>query len=204
MVDVGALEALIDDSVAALMITNPNTVGVFEENIAQICADGLATRYENVRVRMPDTFAQRFDPGTNASRSTISVGNAVLQAATQVHAELSLAAEDVLGASDGLRLEGGDVVVGDRRMPLVELMAKARGLAPHWLGSMSAVGAHDSTKGDGPLGYSSSFYEVGHAAAEVAVDRDTGESGSSTTPPSPMSGSGSAPPAVRDRMRERR
>jgi glycine dehydrogenase subunit 2 len=38
MVDVGALEALMDDSVAALMITNPNTVGVFEENIAQICA----------------------------------------------------------------------------------------------------------------------------------------------------------------------
>jgi glycine dehydrogenase subunit 2 len=37
MVDVGALEALMDDSVAALMITNPNTVGVFEENIAQIC-----------------------------------------------------------------------------------------------------------------------------------------------------------------------
>ena len=38
MVDLGALEALMDDSVAALMITNPNTVGVFEENIAQICA----------------------------------------------------------------------------------------------------------------------------------------------------------------------
>jgi glycine dehydrogenase subunit 2 len=37
MVDVGALEALMDDSVAALMITNPNTVGVFEENIAKIC-----------------------------------------------------------------------------------------------------------------------------------------------------------------------
>jgi glycine dehydrogenase subunit 2 len=38
MVDVGALETMMDDSVAALMITNPNTVGVFEENIAQICA----------------------------------------------------------------------------------------------------------------------------------------------------------------------
>ena len=38
MVDLGALEASIDESVAALMVTNPNTVGVFEENIAKICA----------------------------------------------------------------------------------------------------------------------------------------------------------------------
>jgi len=38
VVDVGALESVLDDSVAALMVTNPNTVGVFEENISKICA----------------------------------------------------------------------------------------------------------------------------------------------------------------------
>ena len=33
MIDLGALEAALDDSVAALMVTNPNTVGIFEQDI---------------------------------------------------------------------------------------------------------------------------------------------------------------------------
>ncbi len=33
VLDVGALERLVNDDVAALMVTNPNTLGVFEENI---------------------------------------------------------------------------------------------------------------------------------------------------------------------------
>lgn len=38
MVDLASLAAVLDGEVAALMITNPNTVGVFEENITKICA----------------------------------------------------------------------------------------------------------------------------------------------------------------------
>jgi glycine dehydrogenase subunit 2 len=36
MVDVGALEAMVDGDTAAMMVTNPNTVGVFEANIIQV------------------------------------------------------------------------------------------------------------------------------------------------------------------------
>src|SRR5580704_3559696 len=36
MVDVEALARLVDEDVAALMVTNPNTLGVFEENITRI------------------------------------------------------------------------------------------------------------------------------------------------------------------------
>src|SRR5690349_12900636 len=36
VLDVGALEHLVTDSVAALMVTNPNTLGVFEENIIHV------------------------------------------------------------------------------------------------------------------------------------------------------------------------
>jgi glycine dehydrogenase subunit 2 len=36
LVDVAALEALVDDEVAGLMLTNPNTLGLFEEDIARI------------------------------------------------------------------------------------------------------------------------------------------------------------------------
>jgi glycine dehydrogenase subunit 2 len=35
VLDVAALERIVDQDVAALMVTNPNTLGVFEENIAQ-------------------------------------------------------------------------------------------------------------------------------------------------------------------------
>jgi glycine dehydrogenase subunit 2 len=37
MIDVDALRAALDEDVAALMVTNPNTVGVFEQDIVRIC-----------------------------------------------------------------------------------------------------------------------------------------------------------------------
>lgn len=37
VVDLAVLEKAVNDDVAGLMITNPNTVGVFEENIEKIC-----------------------------------------------------------------------------------------------------------------------------------------------------------------------
>ncbi len=37
MIDLEVLERAVTEDVAALMITNPNTVGVFEENIRKIC-----------------------------------------------------------------------------------------------------------------------------------------------------------------------
>jgi glycine cleavage system P protein (glycine dehydrogenase) subunit 2 len=38
LVDVGALEKLIDEDVAGLMLTNPNTLGLFEEEIVRVTA----------------------------------------------------------------------------------------------------------------------------------------------------------------------
>jgi glycine dehydrogenase subunit 2 len=38
MVDVEVLARVVDEDTAALMVTNPNTVGVFEENIAKVAA----------------------------------------------------------------------------------------------------------------------------------------------------------------------
>ena len=38
MVDVAALEAIVDEQVAGLMLTNPNTLGLFEEDIERITA----------------------------------------------------------------------------------------------------------------------------------------------------------------------
>ncbi len=38
MVDLEALEAALDDSCAGMMLTNPNTLGLFEQDIGRICA----------------------------------------------------------------------------------------------------------------------------------------------------------------------
>ena len=38
LVDIEELEALVDDDTAALMITNPNTLGMFEKNIARVAS----------------------------------------------------------------------------------------------------------------------------------------------------------------------
>ena len=38
MVELASLEKALDENTAGMMITNPNTVGVFEENIQKICA----------------------------------------------------------------------------------------------------------------------------------------------------------------------
>ena len=38
MIDLATLRDTVDDSVAALMVTNPNTVGIFEQDIAEVAA----------------------------------------------------------------------------------------------------------------------------------------------------------------------
>ena len=38
MIDLATLRDAVDDSVAALMVTNPNTVGIFEQDIAEVAA----------------------------------------------------------------------------------------------------------------------------------------------------------------------
>ncbi|MBI5178909.1 MAG: aminomethyl-transferring glycine dehydrogenase subunit GcvPB [Nitrospinae bacterium] len=37
LIDLAALEKLMDEETAALMLTNPNTLGIFEKNIKQVC-----------------------------------------------------------------------------------------------------------------------------------------------------------------------
>ena len=37
LIDCAALEKLMDEDTAALMVTNPNTLGIFEKNIKQVC-----------------------------------------------------------------------------------------------------------------------------------------------------------------------
>lgn len=163
-----------DGSVEVLVATSelgqgPHTV------FAQLVADALGAPLESVRVRFADTSVVPFDRGTNASRSTVAVGSAVLDAARKVRAFVAGAVESSTGSA-GFRLDATDVVLDDGgRTPLATIMAKARGIPEAEVGPLIEYGVHEVAAGAGPLGSTSLFYEVGHGAAEVDVDAETGQ-----------------------------
>lgn len=145
----------------------------------QIAATSIGAPAAQVRIRGADTGTAPFDRGTNASRSTVSVGSAVAAACQELRDEVTQMAVELEAGTGEVRLDGGDVLVpvadGERRVPLLDLLSRHRKLPPAELGPLAATGMHETGAGAGPLGSSTPFYEVAHGGAEVAVDRETGE-----------------------------
>ncbi|MBK5222454.1 MAG: xanthine dehydrogenase family protein molybdopterin-binding subunit [Acidimicrobiia bacterium] len=163
-----------DGSVEVLAATSELGQGA-KTVMGQIAAEVLGCQLADVQVRLSDTAVTPFDRGTNASRSTIGVGAAVERAAEGVRRQVCQAAEEVLGISEGLILDGSDIVVGEHRQPLMELVCASRKLPPEEIGAYSATGFSGNPTGSGPLGAAAAFYEVGYSAAEVEVDPETGQ-----------------------------
>lgn len=148
-----------------------------------IAAVELGIPPERVRVHHVDTSSTPYDVGTGASRSTVAVGSAVADACRQLRRRvLDLTAEHAPGTVE-LVLDGTDVVAsmdvdGNRatqRFCLAEVVATHHGLSAAEVGPLMASGVHTVSGGSGLLGSATPFYEVSHGAAEVDVDRDTGE-----------------------------
>jgi CO/xanthine dehydrogenase Mo-binding subunit len=142
---------------------------------AQLAADELRTSVSGITVRFADTDLVPFDRGTNASRSTVAVGSAVVDAARQAHKEITTAAEQVWGSCGTPELADETVLAGARRATLRSLLAQVRAVPEGEVAAVVCEGSHDIVASDSPLGSSSLFYEVGHGGAEVTVDEDTGE-----------------------------
>lgn len=146
----------------------------------QIASDALGCGSEAVSVAATSTSTAPFDRGTNASRSTISVGSAVADACARLRSRVEKMLVDRLGSMPGeWRIDGSHVVTtiaGERSsVELAELLASALGLPPAELGPLVETGVHETGSGSGPLGSSTPFYEVAHGAAHVDLDRETGE-----------------------------
>jgi CO/xanthine dehydrogenase Mo-binding subunit len=147
----------------------------------QIAADALGCAVEAVSVAATATSTAPFDRGTNASRSTISVGSAVADACSRLRDQLDGMLAEALGFFPAKwTLEESKIRHFDadehREIDLADLIGTALGLPTAELGPMVAVGVHETPAGSGPLGSSTPFYEVAHGAAHVGVDRETGES----------------------------
>lgn len=103
----------IDSSGAVVVDSGVPSVGQGVETVfAQVCADGLGVRYEDVTVRSGDTDQLPFGVGAFGSRGTVLGGTAVFRAAQRVREKaLALAARELEVHPDDLELRVGVVQV---------------------------------------------------------------------------------------------
>lgn len=131
--------------------------------MAQIVAEVLALKAEEVQVVHPDTDVTPYDMATLGSRSTFHMGNAV-----------RLAAEDALAKLQALAREVGEP--DQSNLPVSALFKKKYGMQA---GNIIGVGDFipSYTSPDHDTGQSENvtpFWMIGATGAEVEVDMETG------------------------------
>jgi CO/xanthine dehydrogenase Mo-binding subunit len=148
---------------------------------AQVLAEELGLPLAAVRIAAVDTDAVPYDWGAQGSRTAFSVGNAARAAAPELRRRIAAFVAARFGvAPERVTLEGATAVAGADRVPLAEvarlLQLSGGGLAAH--GSfIAAPPPHDPARVENhplPVWNTPSFHAH---AAEVAVDRETGEIG---------------------------
>jgi CO/xanthine dehydrogenase Mo-binding subunit len=142
--------------------------------LSQIAAEELGLSLDRVQIVMGDTGMAPFDLQTSASRSTVFMGTAVLEACRDVKRKLAELGESAFGVpADQIELGRGTATVGGRTVTFPELLvAGFAGVRGEVIGIGSRRGEADLSH---PLGGAPSFYEFNATAVEVEVDRETGE-----------------------------
>ncbi len=139
--------------------------------LPQIAARELSIAPDRIRVRSTDTLFTPYDRSTGASRSTTLAGLAVQRAAASMRRSLLEIASETWGISiDLLRTEAGSVHGEGRSVTYPDLLAQRFGRSSGELTCHGEVRPQgNETFAAGPV-----FWEVCVAAAEVAVDPETG------------------------------
>jgi CO/xanthine dehydrogenase Mo-binding subunit len=126
--------------------------------LMQIAAQELGLAPDRIALVMGDTSVVPFDSSTSASRSTVFMGNAVIDACNSIKKQLRHIA-DAVPSADG--------------------MARADLLKAHFgptRGEVIGIGEASNAYEPGhPLGGRAAFWELMCAACEVEVDPETGE-----------------------------
>jgi CO/xanthine dehydrogenase Mo-binding subunit len=142
---------------------------------AQIAAGELGAPIDWVTVVMGDTAVVPYDQQTSASRSSVLMGNAVLNACRDVQAKLrAMAARLERVDESALTVDRGVVTFTDgRELPIRDVLSRGLGRLG---GEVIGVGEmRKEAQPDHPLGGTAAFYEFNATAVEVEVDRDTGD-----------------------------
>jgi CO/xanthine dehydrogenase Mo-binding subunit len=166
------LRILHDGSVSLMAGTSDMGQGA-RTILTQLVSEYLGVAMEQVTIVMGDTAVVPFDYSTSASRSTVFMGSAVVDACERAIAELRRLAAAHFGITvDDVTFEPGQVTVAGTTHTIAEILAAVFTVP----GEIIATGAE---RGEGvpghPLGGMASFYEFSCTASEVAVDQETGD-----------------------------
>ncbi len=164
---------LVDGSVVVYAGTSDMGQGA-RTIFAQIAADELGAPLEWVTVVSGDTAVVPYDQQTSASRSSVFMGTAVLRACRDIQAKLRTMAARLESVDESeITVEGGDVRIGDRVLPIRDVVARGLGRLG---GEVIGVGEmRKDAEPDHPLGGTAAFYEFNATAVEVDLDRETGD-----------------------------
>jgi xanthine dehydrogenase molybdenum-binding subunit len=172
----------VDDFGRVTLITGSTEIGQGSETIlAQIVAEGLGVRVEDVTVINSDTSIKPWDVGTHASRTTFIAGNAAWLAAKDAKRQI------LISVSENLRVPLDMLDVRDRQIyaqdnsikPIpfdkaVRAMHYREGgvvvIGNGWYDPPTKLVDKETYKGN-----ISAAYGFGAQAAEVEVDMETGK-----------------------------
>jgi CO/xanthine dehydrogenase Mo-binding subunit len=142
--------------------------------LAQIAADELGAPIEWVTVVMGDTAVVPYDQQTSASRSSVLMGNAVLDACRQIQARLRTMAARLHGLAESeIVVEHGLVRLPDADLSILDVLVPGLGRLG---GEVIGVGEmRKEAQADHPLGGSAAFFEFNCTAIEAEVDLETGD-----------------------------
>jgi carbon-monoxide dehydrogenase large subunit len=121
----------IDETGRVAVLVGVNSQGQgHETTLAQICADHLGARFEDIEVRGGDTTLLSVGFGTAASRVLVNAGNAVFKSAREVRRKIVVLAAHMLECAEAdIAVENGVAFVrGTRQLAasFAELAAKAQ------------------------------------------------------------------------------
>lgn len=164
---------LFDGSVLVLAGTSDMGQGA-RTIFAQIAAEDLGVPFDKVRVVSGDTTIVPFDLQTSASRSTVFMGNAILNACANIRRQVADMAAELYGSSaDQVTVSQGTCTVGEIAVPLMEVVQRSLGRLRGEVIGNGTMRKPDMA--DHPLGGDPAFYEFNCTAFEVEVDVETGE-----------------------------
>jgi len=141
---------------------------------SQMAAQELGIPVSRILMTMGDTGAVPFDLQTSASRSTVFMGRAVVNACRDIREKIRTSAAEFFGLSpEEVTVTPGEVKLPERALSLEEFLKERFGRVP---GEFIGLGESRSEAVKGhPMGGHPAFYEVVCCAVELEVDRETGE-----------------------------
>jgi CO/xanthine dehydrogenase Mo-binding subunit len=139
--------------------------------MSQIVAEELSVPLESVTIRPIDTAFTPFDRSTGSSRSTTVMGKAVELAGGDARGQIvELAAEHFECPEEAVTLKDGEASARGKKISYGALIHKHFAMQGGEL-----VGRGYAHSGMAPTPANPLFWEIGIGAAEVSVDRETGQ-----------------------------